>query len=378
MGEAAVGMAGLSEAGRRVAYVIITLLVAAGPLFYAAYLITKSGAYPDFSVFWTAARVAVEDPARLYDHQFMTERQYWLVPPSDGLRPWVHPPSAVLLFLPFGLLPFWPAFWLWTAVSFGLLFAASRLLVKGWPLALTMMAPAVWMGLAWGQMAPALGAIITAAVVWLRNRPQLGGALLGLVAAIKPPLLLVAPVALASARQWGALVSFFLVGGAMVLTSLVFGLEPWLAWPSAIHGFMDVVREKELNDSIVTPMTYAASLGFGPPQAVTFAMVVAGVALAWWSFTRDELEIRLTGLLCGSLFCSPYAIRYELAVLAPVSAAILFSAGPWRWLAALTLISVPGSLAVIALPLSLVGFRKAQSDGCSRAAHDQSAVSDLL
>jgi hypothetical protein len=349
----------MKEAARNVTLVLICMFGILGAGFYGFRMWQTAGAYPDFSVFWTAGQVAIDDPLRIYDHAYLTERQSWLAPVSGGLRPWVNPPSALLLFVPFGLLPFWPAFCLWDAFSVTVFTFAARKLVGGWLLALAVFSPAVSMTLMWGQMSVLLGGLIIAGVVLLDERPTAAGLLLGLAASIKPQLLVLAPLALTSGRYWTPMLAFFAGGAAMVGTSLlVFGLQPWLEWVGALTGFLEIVKRNQLYDSVITPAGFAWGLGDGATVAITAVGAIAGIILAWWAFTRDEPEIRLTGLVCGGLLCSPYAMRYELAILAPAAVAVLFSAGNWRLLAGLTLISVPGWLAMIAMPASLIGFRR--------------------
>lgn len=336
------------EVARMVAVaLIISVLVVLGPVQYFTHFVLYSGANPDFKVFWTAAQIALDDPSRLYDHQYVTDRQAPLAMPEAGLRPWVYPPSALPLFLPFSALPFWVAFWLYNAASLAIFWTAARLLVRGLPLAIAILSPPVTMALETGQTALVIGALVIAGVVGLKKRPVLSGVLLGVAAAWKPQILILAPLALISGGHWRSLAAFFCGGAAMVAASLVFGLTPWLDWLTSTGDFLEIARQKGLYG--ITPI---AMIG-GP--IVTALCVVAGPVLTWWAFRQEDYKVRITGLVCGALILSPYAMRYELAVLAPVAAAVLYSSGGWRWLAAITLLSVPTALAVVALPVSLIG-----------------------
>src|SRR5689334_10022293 len=138
----------MREAVRNVSLGIIAFLIAAGGAHYLLRFLFQGGATPDFSVFWTATHVP---RSHLYDSGYVTAEQAWLVPPSAGPRPWIYPPSALLLFLPFGLIAFWPAFFIWSALSLTAFWLAWRVKVARWQLALAMSSPAFVMALTQGQ-----------------------------------------------------------------------------------------------------------------------------------------------------------------------------------------------------------------------------------
>src|SRR5512139_3371172 len=71
--------------------------------------------FPDFSVFWTAARFAVSSPHLLYDGEAITAAQSWVG--HNGPRPWAYPPTALLPILPFAAMPFAIAYAAFTALS---------------------------------------------------------------------------------------------------------------------------------------------------------------------------------------------------------------------------------------------------------------------
>lgn len=348
----------MREAFRNVSLGIIVVLIAAGGMHYLLRFLFQGGAAPDFSVFWTAAHVP---PSHLYDSDYVTADQAWLVPPSAGPRPWIYPPSALLLFLPFGLIAFWPAFILWSALSLTAFWLAWRDKISHWQLALAMCSPASLMALTQGQTSLLIGAAIAFSLGVMGNRPVVAGALLGVAAAIKPQILLMTPIALVSGGHWRSLTAFVLAGLAMILASLVFGFEAWVGWARALEDYVGIVKTMNLYPKVITPLGLAGNIG---PRAMAIAIIVspiAGAALAWFAFKSDDKGVRLTGLICGSLCWSPYAIRYELAAIAPVMVATLFSPGVWRWLAAPALIFIPawiptpGWVAFLAAPLSLLG-----------------------
>jgi alpha-1,2-mannosyltransferase len=347
----------MREAARNVALSITALLIVTGGAYYLLRFVLQGGAAPDFSVFWTATHVPT---SHLYDSAYVTTKQAWLVPPTAGPRPWIYPPSALLFFMPFGLIAFWPAFFVWSGLSLTSFWFAWRDNLKSWQLVLAMGSPSFVMALTQGQTTLFIGAASAFSLRALGNRPILAGALLGIAAAAKPQLLLMTPIALVSGGHLRSLWAFVLGGVTLVLVSLVFGFVAWIEWARALGDYVGLVKDMNLFPKIITPIGLAGTIG---PRSLAIAMVlspIAGAALTWFAFKNRDHGLRLTALVVGSLCCSPYAIRYELAAIAPVMVATLFSSGVWRWLAAPALIFIPvwiptpGWAAFLAAPLSLV------------------------
>src|SRR5262249_35659908 len=100
-----------------------------------AMLLPLAGA--DFLPLWTGAHLAITAPERLYDFRYVTELQG-----SPQLRPFIYPPSALIVLWPFALLPTGVAFVVWTTTT-GLLFllTARRAGAPLWMMA----QPVIWM-----------------------------------------------------------------------------------------------------------------------------------------------------------------------------------------------------------------------------------------
>lgn len=287
------------------------------------------GAYlPDYAVFWTAARMAFDRPDLLYDFDAVTRAQSWLTDPTLGLRPWAYPPSALLLFGPFGRLPIWWSLLAWNLVSLAAFVMVARRFVAGWGLALALISPPVIWCLLSGQTALLAGAAILLALVELRDRPIAAGILLGIVAAVKPQAVLLAPLALARGGHWTALAAAAASGLAMIAgATLMFGTDAWFEWFGALGEFGAIVDRGRLHWLGLSPLSLAHVIGAPAPVRVAFQLagVALGVAVAWHAFARHDLRLRAAALVGGSLLCSPYAMPYELAMLAPIAAALLLS-----------------------------------------------------
>ena len=79
----------ISETAQRCAPVLFAFAVGVATAAYSLSL----DAFPDFIVFWTAARHAA-DPL-LYDSAHLTALQAWM--PGPGPRPFIYPPTFLLL-----------------------------------------------------------------------------------------------------------------------------------------------------------------------------------------------------------------------------------------------------------------------------------------
>ena len=122
----------------------------------------------------------------------VTAAQMSLRPPVGPL-PFPYPPSALPLMAPFGLLPFWPAFWAWTILSTAAFWTAARRITSS-PLIVFIM-PQMVLAIVLGQTTLWIGALMIWGVLLLPARPLLAGALFGIAAAIKPQFAIMVPVA---------------------------------------------------------------------------------------------------------------------------------------------------------------------------------------
>lgn len=297
----------------------------------------------DFLPLWTGGRA---DPARLYDFGYITGHQTWRF--ADHVRPFVYPPSALLLFRPLAALPFWPAYIALTAVSGAFFLWAARKLGADWRL-LVAATPVLLVALA-GQLTFLIGALIMTALL-LRGRPMLSGVLFGLAGAIKPQLLVLLPMALIVERNWRAFLATGMTAAACVAISLLFGAS-WTGWLEALPRFNEVVR----NDPglVATTLTPYAQWG---AASFLFTIPVALTAI-WFSFRHGDPAQRALALLGGALLVSPYAMNYEIALVIPAVLALrkpLLWSLPF-WAALLYLVSGPVPL-MVAMALLLVSLR---------------------
>ena len=315
-----------------------------------------SGYYftPDYTVFWTAARLVMVHPEKIYDVHAMTVAQSEFIPPSGGPRPWAYPPTALLFFLPFSLLPFTASALAWLSVSMAAYVIAIRQFVSGRVLAFTVASPPIMFSALPVQVSLLIGAAILAGMKMFSLRPRLAGALIGVTACLKPQSVLLFPLYCIVRRNWNSLAAFLIAGICMIALSLMLGPGLWIRWIYSLDDFNRAINEIGLIKRSMTPVGIAAQLGFGSLATliIQLAGVILGLAFAIWSFRQDEVEIHIVGLVVGGLLCSPYAMYYELAPLAPIAAAMLFSQRPWGLVASLPITTMAGMFSV---PLMALG-----------------------
>ena len=293
---------------------------------YKLTLVQAPGA--DFSCVWAGAKTALSDVGRIYDFEHVSALQGW--PLGEGrIRPYIYPPTALFVFAPFALPPYWAGFGLWVGLTGALfLWASSRVGAPWWLVAVM---PVVALVAQCGQLTFLIGGLVIAALS-LRERPVLAGVLLGLAASVKPQFLILVPIALLAEARWRTMMSAGATGLALCLAAtLVWGPERWLEWLGALSRFQALIfHDRGLTEDAITP--YAALVGAGLDGRWAFLLAPLAVALVWFGFRRTGDLADRTLLLFGATFLvTPYAMNYELALLAPGVAVYLSRLRDPRW-----------------------------------------------
>lgn len=322
-----------------------------------ATLVLKQVAGADYSCFWAGAKAALSAPAHLYDFAYVSELQHWPLGPGS-LRPYIYPPSALPLFIPFTVPSYWVGYGLWVVLTGAVFLWAGVKAGAPWWLILL---PSVAFVAYCGQITFLIGALIVGGLA-LRHRPVLAGLLFGVAAAVKPQLLIMLPFALLGERAWKTIFATAAAGAAACAFSvLVWGLQPWRAWLAALGRFQHVILDTpSLVANSVTPYAALSLHGLSGAWVFPFAPLVAFAV--WLAFRRGAgFEDRLIALLGGALLISPYAMNYEVALFAPAVAAYLARTKDRAWpvYVAASLIYVLAAplvtlLAVLALPMARI------------------------
>jgi arabinofuranan 3-O-arabinosyltransferase len=224
-----------------------------------------------------------------------------------------YPPVALVLALPFAVLPYVPALGLWLVGGWYAFYRALRLATPN-ALLLALAAPAVFVNTYCGQNGAWTAALLGGGLCLLDRRPVIAGVLFGLQA-YKPQLGLMIPIALLAGRQWRAFVSAAVTVMALALASLaLIGWDGWRAFLDLIPLLRNVVMG-EAEHRNVSVFMMASRLGTDLTGAYAAQMMTALLAAAFVAYTwfKDApAPVRNTAVMIGVLLTTPYLQDYDL------------------------------------------------------------------
>jgi hypothetical protein len=297
----------------------------------------------DWMVFYTAARAYFDGNLPLiFDGEALTaalnQRFAGWLSFTLNLHPWVYPPTFLLLFLPFGVLPPVVSLVVFLLSGFVVLLAAVSLHVgRGQPrwiaLFSLVLCPAVPFNVMTGQNAFFTSASLVAGFGLIGRFPVLAGALLGILS-FKPQLWLMVPVALLAARQWRACAGAAASALILALASLVvFGPEIWRAWFGLMTGMDEAYRAWVANGRLNGMSVFACATWLGAPaRAADLAQWVAiavAAAAVYRVFRRPAaVALQLAALLAATMLAAPHSSTSDAVLLALASS--LYVTAPRR------------------------------------------------
>lgn len=275
----------------------------------------------DFSVFWSAARVALEhNAAAVFSAQ-------WMQPMEESLRhqvgysPWPYPPTFLLAVVLFGLLPFGVALVLYFVLglsAYGAMLARiSHNVERAW-LPWLAAFPGVPVALGLGQNSLLTVSAAGAALALLETNAGFAGMCIAILV-IKPQFGVLFPLALVCGRQWKALVvaglcTLAFAGGSVA----VFGVEAWRAFAAYLPEFSRIAVEqggREMWLGMPTVFAISRSLGLSVSAAYVVHGLVAAPAVTVMIFLwakRARFELRATAFVVATLLMQPYIMFYDL------------------------------------------------------------------
>lgn len=286
----------------------------------------------DFVVFYSAAFTAIQgDWTLIYDSAHLYQLQNEIAGEDIQGMPFVYPPVALMLWMPFATLPYLPAFYLWVTVTVSGLYAVLSRIDKHWIVpGLIAVSPLVLRAATTGQSGNLAAVFIGAAFLLLRRHPLAAGAILGCLV-YKPHLAIMVPLCLAAGRHWRAFLATTASTGFLILLSLsCFGFQAWLdcfqSAGSFATGYFDDLgnmwhRVPTVLNSVqgITGsgvVAWTAQIGVGA--------VAALLTIVIWRSSSDELA-RSLSFAAATFLASPKALLYDTAMFA-IPLAYLFHA----------------------------------------------------
>ena len=272
----------------------------------------------DFYVFWSSA---FKPASELY---------------AASNQPFVYPPTAIVFFKPLAWLSLTAGYLAWTFLSSSL-FAIAVTRLTGWRVAaLSVLSAGALQGLALGQTPM----ILSAALLFAIATPGLAcGAIFGVAAAIKPQLLVLAPLAFLVRKDWRTLSGMAAGLFVCVIVELVlYGPQLWFDWLNSMTAFREALYRIGAISQVITPYGVADRLGLNPLPflVVSAALAVAAIVVSAKRFEGVYLVAAIVG---ASILASPYALRHDTIALVPACIACILAHPKLRALPAIGIFS---------------------------------------
>lgn len=323
----------------------------------------------DFANYWTAGKLVLAgDTSDLFGPQPGYFSHLTAAFGEDyPWHNWSYPPHYLLLLWPLGFFGYEVAmllFLLVTGTLFGWAmrgFAGTR---EAWVVLLFAATPLIAHNI-WAAQNGFLSAVVALGALALRaERPIVAGILLGLLT-IKPQLGILFPFLLLAERRWTVIASATATTMALVaLSALLFGLDAWRGYLSEVVPYQQLVmRELEGTFLWMLPSIYGTLRlwGFAADPALTAHLFVAvpvfvASVVSFW-LVKDAIW-RSVILLIATFLVTPYALTYDLGMVAAAAGMMIFLSkrDGWDSLPTTILLAATISLPIVMMPLGAFGI----------------------
>ena len=267
----------------------------------------------DFHTYEAAARVGLHQGwSHIYNQGLVAVEQKTLVP-DQVAQPFLSPPPTAWLAALLASLPYWPAYYLWAALTLialaiSLLWSSQERGWARWAVVAAALAP-WWVAQAVhvGQVVPlvAVGLLLTWRLV-RENREVAAGLALALVL-LKPNTAFLVPFALVVAGHFRSVVTWVGVGVVIAGIALV-SMGP--------TGIADYVSQ--LSGSLppgADALTLGGALGVSGFFALGLRVLIVAASLAAAYRFRDSPGLAIASATLGSLLVVPYLHGSDLCLL---------------------------------------------------------------
>lgn len=321
---------------RRIAVIFLIVTLAS----FAALIATSDGFRDslgrplgtDFMAFHVAGTIAIEDGgAAAYDAKTQyAEHQERLGEETPPFWPYLYPPAFLFIAMALASLPYVMGWLVWMGATLSLYAAAMQRLAPGGFAALLALAlPAVYTNFLHGQNGFLIAALFASGLHSLfAGRPIIAGIALGLIA-IKPQYGLLIPVALAAGGHWRAFAAAGVTVAAQIaLPAAVFGPEIWIGFFETMRAARTEIVEAGAIGFEKIQSVFAQARFLGAPVFAAYAAqltVAAALAFSVFRLWRGAApaEIKGAGLVVAAVLVTPYAVDYDLVILAPAMAFLI-------------------------------------------------------
>jgi hypothetical protein len=280
----------------------------------------------DYGAFYSAGRVALENPHHVYDKDVQEQASR-----PRGYLPYYHLPHELAIYAPLSLLPFQVSLWTWRILSLGFLIAAALLSASmfGLPKLLTVFQFAAFVPvihcLCHGQDSILMLLLLTASLYFLnRDEAFIAGAVLA-AAMFKPQIPVVVALAMLIAGKRLFFAGFFATSCFLGAVSFaVFGS----GWPADLIALTQFQEIRETGTHMLSIHGILSFVGQGTIPALVLSFLL--IALACWSWSRstDQNAVFTSAIVVGGLAAFHFHL-YDASMLLLPFAAIANRAAKW-------------------------------------------------
>lgn len=277
----------------------------------------------DFINLWTSARMLLEGRVgELYIPSDFMRYQIGWTGAEIGHRIWAYPPHSLLLIWPFGLLDYYPSFWLWSGLGLAVLTRGCRRIGLGWlETTVILLSPATVLCIFFGQTGNLTVGLFLLA---LSVRPGRDGLSVGaaMLLTIKPQTGLLLPLFWLFEKRWFAIAATAVLTLIFVATALaLFGPTAWFDYVGKTLSELSQLERKGTGSfmlmipSIFMAMRIVTGDGvLGIQLHILLAAPILGFAL-WRLWRLTDVYRRMSIVLVATVLISPYIHSYDLGAL---------------------------------------------------------------
>ena len=268
----------------------------------------------DFHTYKAAAVVGLEQGwSNIYNQALVAFAQIKL-DPRQVAQPFLSPPTVAWLVAPLALLPYWPSYYVWAALTLAafagaIMWAVPSRGIDRWILVAGAVAP--WWVLEAarvGQVVPLVAAGLAVSWRLLREDRNVAAGLVLSLLLLKPNTAFVVPFALLAAGRVRTFAALSTVGAILAVVALLtVGGDGAFAYWSQLTGSLPTGADA---------LTLERALGFkGPVFTALRIVIVVAVLVAAYRLRRSPGLVLVAGIL-GSLIAVPYLHASDLCLLA--------------------------------------------------------------
>ena len=297
----------------------------------------------DFCHYWVAGRLAMAgEPAAVYDFPRLQAFGQAVAGIHVGI-PWFNTPTFLMLVLPFSLVPYHAALFLWIFTTLGgYLIIMRRLAPLPQFIWLALAFPSTLLNISYGQNGFLSVICLGGGLVLLDRSPAVAGIFLGFMT-YKPHLALLIPIALAAGRRWKPLLAMLVTsGGLMGASALLFGIDVWGAFFQKVLVMLKGLQGGQISAAITLPLgkmpTVLSAMKLFGADFLTVAVIqviigLAIVAIVGWVWqSKASPAMRSAVLVLGTFLVTPYSFVYDNILIAIALACLGWEGYTKGWL----------------------------------------------